>query len=344
MEMLVGCSQEKLKQLLSHYLKEKYAEVIETPEYIVAVGEIPIALVAHMDTVFEAELRAPAEDSHMLYDKEKNIMHCVGFGGFDDKAGVFAIIQILQAGFRPHVIFTTDEEKGCIGASALAQEECPFEDCRYIVQLDRRGTHDCVFYDLDTIECKDFVDYIEKFGFTEAYGTFTDITEFCPKWKIAGVNLSVGYMHEHTQREILYVNPLMATISKVKAMLSQTNIPAFEYIETDYLNNWRHYYGWDGGYSAYGYSAIKPIPHPAANPKQTYTCAGCRQNNFLEAEIFPVLTKKGKTKHYCGDCLIGKVNWCTCCWEAFEIDLENGEVEDPNYVCGTCRAMRGKQK
>lgn len=335
MEILLASPQDKLKAMLSKYLSEKYPEVIETDEYIIAEGTIPIALCAHMDTVFETEIRSRGFHNELMYDKERNTMHCLGYGGFDDKAGVFAILQILQAGFRPHIIFSTDEERGCIGASALAHENCPFKDCRYIIQLDRRGTRDCVFYDMDTTLCKDFVSYVEGFGFTEAYGTFTDITEYCPSWGIAGVNLSIGYFNEHTHSEILYVDPMLATITKVKAMLSQTEIPEFVYIETDYGRyNWKHLYGWDDNYCSYGYTN-KTLPSKTSK-NQTYTCAGCKKNNFLEAEIFPVVSKSGKTKYFCGDCLIGRVNWCTKCWEAYEIDPET-ETEDPSYVCEFCR-------
>ena len=348
MEMLVGCTQEKIKAVMSHYLKEKYTNIIETQDYIVAIGDIPIALVAHMDTVFEAEIRARGEQNPLLYDKQKNIMHCVGYGGFDDKAGVFAIIQILQAGLRPHIILTTDEEKGCVGAGALARIPCPFEDCRYLIELDRRGAQDCVFYDMDTTTCADFVQYVEQFGFVENYGTFSDISEICPAWGVAVVNLSVGYYNEHTSREILYVDVLLATITKVKAMLKQSDIPTtFKYVENYY--GWKRVYGWGGygcDYDDYNYNSImKPtVASALKNSKQTYTCAGCHKNHFLESEMFPVITKDGKTKFYCGDCLIGKVNWCTKCWEAYEIDKAHGEKEDPNYICPTCKQAWGKIK
>lgn len=48
--------------------------------------------------------------------------------GSDDRAGVYAIIQIIEAGYKPHVIFTTDEEIGAVGAQKLIEDfpECPF--------------------------------------------------------------------------------------------------------------------------------------------------------------------------------------------------------------------------
>ena len=332
MEMLLGAPQEDIKRVLGQYLKEKYKTVIETDDYIIAKGDIPVALAAHMDTVFETEIYGVKNGRYgeLLYDRQKNIMHCVGYGGFDDKAGIFAILQILQSGLRPHIILSTDEERGCIGARLLAQIECPFEDLKYIIQLDRRGTRDCVFYELDTEVCKDFVDYIEGFGFVEAVGTFTDITEYCPAWGVAGVNLSVGYYNEHTSQEVLYVDALFATIRKVITMLRQNNIPYFPYVEIVYSNyNWKAVYGWnwDDDYKA---------------TKDVYSCSHCKKT-FLSQEVFPVVGLDDKTKYICSDCLAGRVNWCKVCWEAYEID-PTIEKEDMNYVCPHCMANRKGKK
>lgn len=339
MKMLLTCTQDNLKKVLAQYLKEKYKKVKITNDYIIAYGNIPVALAAHMDTVFEDEIASlKTKYGELLYDKEKNIMHCVGFGGFDDKAGVFAILQIIQAGLRPHIILSTDEERGCVGATVLSKEKCPFKDLRYIIQLDRRGSKDCVFYDMDTEDPlgKQFLDYIESFGFSEAYGTFTDITEYCPAWGIAGVNLSVGYFNEHTNCEVLYVDILMATIKKVMAMLRQTEIPTFPYIESPYIYNWKNAYGWSWD-SQTGKSQSGPGPAKAA---VKYMCSCCNKGGFVESEMFPVVGIDDSTKFFCADCLAGNVNWCVKCYEAYEYD-PSCEEEDLNYVCPYCKKLKG---
>ena len=147
--------QHHLKSLLKLYLKQwGYTNIISTKEYIVAEGSIPICLVAHLDTVNEN----PPEE--IFYDQEQRVMWSPDLLGADDRAGVYAIICILSDGYRPHIIFTTDEEKGCAGASTLVTQEpnCPLEKIKAIFQLDRRGSKDCVFYDCDN---PDFVKYIE---------------------------------------------------------------------------------------------------------------------------------------------------------------------------------------
>lgn len=207
--------QQQLKRILYKYLLTKYDKVYNDEFFIMAEGTIPIALVAHMDTV-------NSEPPHDIYfDKEQQVMWSPQLLGADDRAGIFAIIQIIEAGYRPHIIFTTDEELGCVGSNLLVikHSTAPF-DLKYIIQLDRQGQRDCVFYGLDN---PDFVKYVEKFGFEEDFGTFSDISVIAPTWKIAAVNLSIGYENEHTNIELLHLNWMFATIRQVTKMLQDAD-------------------------------------------------------------------------------------------------------------------------
>lgn len=296
-EQLCALTQLGMKKTMSTFLKSKYKKVIETNDYIVAEGNIPIALCAHMDTVF------PRPATEVFYDRVKNIIWSPQGLGADDRAGIFAIIQILRKGLRPHIILTTDEERGGFGAVALAYEPCPFKDLRYIIQLDRRGADDCVFYDCSN---QKFIEYVENFGFTEAIGSFSDISMICPEWKVAGVNLSVGYRDEHSVSEILFVGQLMNTIDKVVSMLQSKNIPSFEYI-----SNVRNFGGW------YHRNIIEKI--------DTNHCTKCKKE-FSKEEMIPVKTPDFKWRYYCPDCIVDNVDWCSCCGEAFEIPSDGAKL------------------
>ena len=285
---LCGTTQNGLRNTMSKYLKSKYKRVIETKDYICAEGDIPIALVAHLDTVF----KFPAKE--VFYDREQNVIWSPDGLGADDRAGVFAIIQIIKRGLRPHIILTTDEEIGAVGASKLSAKNCPFKDLRYIIQLDRRGSNDCVFYDCDN---QSFIDYVEQFGFVEAIGTFSDISIICPAWKIAGVNLSIGYRDEHSMSEILFVNYMIDTIEKVVNMLQEENIPSFEYIPAKYDRRWFKYI------------------HPKTNPDDKH-CFICKKE-YLPEELIPVLMEDGTQEYFCIDCIPGRADWCNCCGEAY---------------------------
>lgn len=218
MKKLVSFNQEETREFVAGFLDNFYQEVIETDDYILAEGNIPIALVAHLDTVFDDDGN---ERNFIFQYFNGNLYHPDG-AGFDDKAGIFSIFKILESGYLPNVIFTTNEEIGSLGAKKLIEDfpECPFSDLRYLIQLDRENENDCVFY---LCENKEFISYVESFGFVEAFGTSTDIRHICPVWDIAGVNLSIGYNDQHTENETLDIIIMFNTISKVKEMLEESS-------------------------------------------------------------------------------------------------------------------------
>lgn len=192
-------------------------------DWMYAPGEIPILLVAHVDTVLR---RQPPREHIVIQDGVVSALY--GGLGADDRAGVDAILEILLRGKRPHVLFLDGEERGGIGASSCAMEmEKP--DVRYAIQLDRRGSEDCVFYDL---EFPEFENYVESFGFKKSYGTFTDISILCPAFGFAGVNLSIGYMGEHTQTERLVLEFWLKTVERVCKMLDSCPDTAFPYVSS----------------------------------------------------------------------------------------------------------------
>ena len=311
LEKLVGLKQNATKKAASSYLKKVYSEVIETKDYIFAEGDIPIALVAHLDTVFEKD-KVHKRDK-LFYDIEKGIMWNPYGAGFDDKAGVFAILKIIQKGYRPHIIFTTDEELGGIGAMALTDkyENCPFKELKYVIELDRANEVDCVFYDCYNPK---FIEYIESFGFIEAWGTFSDIDVICEDWGVAGVNLSIGYKDEHTCSETLNVNAMFKTIEKIEHMLQDVkNVEQFKYIRAPHYNYYYNYYGY------------YEEPH-------LITCDKCGQT-FYNYETTPVKRLNGETEHFCVDCLVDmNVEWCKICDEAFERQPHSKEK-----YCNDCK-------
>lgn len=317
-ENLVGLTQGELRNVLYRFLKQNYEHVIYDEDFLVAEGDIPIALAAHMDTVF----KTPALE--VFYDRKKNVMWSPTGLGADDRAGIFAILQIILSGLRPHIIFTTDEEIGCVGATELSYLPCPFKELRFIIQIDRRNANDCVFYDCDNSA---FEKYIEGFGFVTNWGTFTDITEICPRWGVAGVNLSVGYRDEHTTSEILFVGQMLSTIDKVKKILTSENIPTFKYIPAVSA-----YYDWYPMHDAFKKDDL-PL-----SKKTSYRCRCCGQL-FPEADVLPAKLIKGGIGYFCSTCLPYNVEFCRECGEAFEID----ELSPHSLYCKQCSKKLGKK-
>lgn len=179
-----------------------------TKDYLYAKGKIPVLLVAHLDTVHHEKPKT------VLYDKEKQMLWSPeGIGG-DDRCGVYAILKIIQ-NFEPYILFTTDEEIGGVGATKFVNEN--FEvPVNFIIEIDRRGNKQAVFYDCGNEE---FKEVIEALGFVEKYGTFSDISIISPAFDIASVNLSAGYYNEHTKYEYINLLHLDFTITSIENLL-----------------------------------------------------------------------------------------------------------------------------
>ena len=118
LNFMMSLPEKDLHETLFAMLLQYYDEVIESKEdYILAEGKIPVVLVAHLDTVEEHDPKY-----QMIYDEKKGILTSLFGLGFDDRAGVAAIIKILDAGFRPSIILTHGEEKGCLGSDQLVKD------------------------------------------------------------------------------------------------------------------------------------------------------------------------------------------------------------------------------
>jgi len=217
---LLKLTTNELKQVLYNYLIDQNMNPVFEDGFIYSKGDIPVLLVAHMDTIFNYPPK------RLYYDKEFDKLFSLDGGiGADDRSGIYAIIKILED-FKPHVLFTEDEEIGALGArKAVSILKKP--DVKYIIEFDRKGSNDCVFYDCENI---DFINYIEKFNFNSNYGSFTDISILAKFWNIAAVNISCGYYNEHTHLEYLKYKELINNINRVKEIIKEHNeVNYFDY-------------------------------------------------------------------------------------------------------------------
>ena len=128
--------------------------------------------------------------------------------GADDRVGVKTILDILEMGLRPHILFTTDEEVGCVG-SRKAVEENALEGLKMasmLIQIDRgvheRSWHEMVTYDFDPESHKEIFDELRK-TYTMATGSYTDVAVLGPHLDKPIVNVSASYRHEHTTDEFI---------------------------------------------------------------------------------------------------------------------------------------------
>lgn len=318
-------------------LREYYSpeQVVQTKDYVYVQGSIPVALVAHADTV---HVQLPHE---IFYDEKTHVMWSPEGIGADDRAGIFAIIDIIRDGLRPTVIICNDEEIGGLGAKAFVHDyPKPPSQINFMIELDRMGENDMVFYSCDNEE---FEEYIRPYGFISDWGSFSDISTIAPQWGVAAVNLSIGYIDEHTKSERLYFDWFFATVDKVKSILQDEMVEShpFIYIENpdpyaDYNKIFMKYasypgeeeYGYDYGYK-YSASGTTPIKHYNGG---NCICEFCG-NNFSEEDEVSIF-EAGQWFHICPTCAKSCASLCEECGKYFF------PQNDKDTICSSCRRIK----
>lgn len=229
-------SQSKLKEFVVEELSENYEQVVSDDGYVFAKGKMPVLLVAHLDTVHKQLPKT------VYYDEEMQIISSPeGIGG-DDRCGVYMVLEIVKR-YNCSVLFCEDEEIGAVGAKKFTKSiDAEGLEWNYIIEFDRKGSDDAVFYDCDNPKFEDFI--TESF-YKSAFGSFSDISVLAPFFKCAAVNLSCGYYKAHTENEYVVFPEMVESLNAACRILERTTEEdKFEYIEA------KHSYG--GYHSFYG--------------------------------------------------------------------------------------------
>lgn len=204
------------QKLVKHIEKTSTVQGEDCWLYIPKETKGKVCIVAHIDTVFDSDRKIPL----IIYDKDKGLVSSPDGLGSDDRAGVYAALKLFNSmpePYKPFVLLTDFEEVGGYGAQeAMDIFKEGLKDCTMFIELDRKGADDAVYYNG---EPQEFIDYINFFGFKTSSGSFSDISYLCPELERCGVNLSIGYYHQHSKHEYLNINEMEATIERVKAIL-----------------------------------------------------------------------------------------------------------------------------
>jgi acetylornithine deacetylase/succinyl-diaminopimelate desuccinylase-like protein len=223
-------SQQEVKNYMQQYLASKQYKVIDEDGFLYAEGDVPVLLVAHMDTVHKSK---PTEISEL----NGKITSPQGIGG-DDRCGVFIIANIIKD-LHCSVLLCEDEEIGGVGAKKFAETKYIEKlDVNYMIEFDRKGNNDAVFYSCDN---KEFTEFVTKnTGFKLAYGTYSDISTLMPISKLCAVNLSSGYYNPHTTSEYVMYDEMMNTIEAAKKLIKTPCGKSFEYKAKTYTNTYNY--------------------------------------------------------------------------------------------------------
>lgn len=162
-------------------------------------------VVAHLDQVQRSHPRdfRAIETRDIIFGFSAKEHSFCGLGA-DDKNGILIALEALKKYDSLKAVFFKEEETGCRGSSHAEMRF--FDDCRFVIQCDRRGNSDLI----TSIGCTDlcsekFIQDIdpEHWGYKPEQGMMTDVEALKEKGlPISAINISTGYYNPHTDEEI----------------------------------------------------------------------------------------------------------------------------------------------
>lgn len=235
--------QQDLKEYVAKELSKSYTNVVNEDGFVFAKGDFPVLLVAHLDTVHD---KLPT--SILLDPNSYTLSSPNGIGG-DDRCGVYMIFEVIKS-YNCSVLFCEDEEIGAVGAKKFTASKLSKElEFNYIIEFDRKGSNDAVFYDCDN---PDFENFITEEFYQKEYGSFSDISVIAPYLGCAAVNLSCGYYKAHTKDEYVAIKEMKDSIDAACMILEKTtDQDKFEYIECE--DTFYGSYSYGKGFYDYGF-------------------------------------------------------------------------------------------
>lgn len=202
-------------------------------------------IVAHMDQVQERHSK-----DFIAYEAEDII---IGFSpkhkeqqglGADDKCGLWIGLKCLQKFDCLKLAFFVGEEVGCKG-SGLANMAF-FDDCRFVIEPDRKGSEDLITQIGWTPLCSD--DFLKdigfkKFGYKETDGMMTDIEALKDHGLLLScINVSCGYYKPHSNEEFVYKPALLNCLAFVEHII-KTCTKVYPHIDNTAYYEKQNYYG-----------------------------------------------------------------------------------------------------
>jgi len=208
-------------------------------------------VVAHMDEVHSAVAKKDIKVvDDMIFGFDYKANDFTGIGA-DDKNGIWVAIECLKRLEAIKIAFFVGEEVGCLGSGQADMDF--FDDCRFVIQCDRKGSSDFITCAGGTNLCSDeFVEAcnIDSFGYSKAHGLMTDVMELKDSGlKVSACNISCGYYNPHTDTEFTHFAELQNCLKMCLHICSlQDTYPH----ERKYESYVKHYMG-SGYYDDYPY-------------------------------------------------------------------------------------------
>ncbi|MFR9527208.1 MAG: hypothetical protein SNI45_03955 [Rikenellaceae bacterium] len=218
----------KMKRFIKKYIKTNIPNCTINSDsagnlYITkGITEEYPAIVAHLDQVHSErshDFRAIETKELILgyskYNRQQENL------GADDKVGIFIALRALERFDNLKVVLFVNEESGCIGSGQA--DLSFFDDCRFLIQCDRKGSKDLVTSIYGVPLCsEEFISDIgaEQFGYIECEGGITDVGELKQRGlQISCINLSCGYYSPHSSTEFVVKSDILHCLKFVEHII-----------------------------------------------------------------------------------------------------------------------------
>lgn len=221
---------------------------------------------AHVDTVHGRSYSKTVKDftaptvedplNDIDLNRETGMVHAKGdVLGADDGAGVWLLLEMIDAGVPGHYLFHRGEECGGVGSTGIAKHHRDLlTKFNRAIAFDRKATHSVITHQAHGRCCSDdFADALAAALTCDMYfykaddgGVFTDTANYTDDIGEC-TNVSVGYYNEHTKTEKLDLDYLFALRDKC-IKLDWDALPTVRKPgEVDPADSWLNY-GFGGGY------------------------------------------------------------------------------------------------
>lgn len=191
----------KLKQMSVAYHIDIYGNIYATK----GQSQTYPCIVAHTDEVHQKRSRRYEvinfRDTIIFgFDTYKKQFEGIGA---DDKNGIWICLKCIEEYEHIKCVFFIGEEVGCIGSNHADMSF--FDDCRYVLQCDRKGNSDFVTFisGMELCSAKFVKDInLRSHGYKETHGMQTDVATL--KYRglpVSCANISCGYYNPHSSEE-----------------------------------------------------------------------------------------------------------------------------------------------
>lgn len=219
------------EQAMIDFLKKKLNEIpgvmycIDIHGNIYAIkgrAETYPCVVAHTDEVHHRgqDFEVISYGERFIFGYNNRYRAFCGIGA-DDKNGIWVALKCLEEYDVLKCAFFTGEERCCYGSSKAYMPF--FNDCRFVVQCDRRGNSDLIVNIGGMELCsKEFIQatHHNEYGYRQEIGKLSDVAALKQRGlDVSCINVSCGYYNPHTPQEITDIADLYKCLRFVRHLI-----------------------------------------------------------------------------------------------------------------------------